>query len=86
MDSLLTLRQVSVHYGTFCAAREVSLSLEEGQIGCLLGPSGCGKTTLLRAIAGFEPISTGDIVQHKLFGYRGVVIGADPTFDGDDEW
>ena len=61
MDSLLTLRQVSVHYGTFCAAREVSLSLEEGQIGCLLGPSGCGKTTLLRAIAGFEPISTGDI-------------------------
>jgi iron(III) transport system ATP-binding protein len=33
-------------------------------IGCLLGPSGCGKTTLLRAIAGFEPVSRGEIRLH----------------------
>ncbi|RYY90391.1 MAG: ABC transporter ATP-binding protein [Comamonadaceae bacterium] len=38
-----------------------SLALEKGRIGCLLGPSGCGKTTLLRAIAGFEPVRAGSI-------------------------
>ena len=38
-----------------------SLDLDAGSIGCLLGPSGCGKTTVLRAIAGFEPVRTGRI-------------------------
>ena len=34
----------------------VSLALAAGQIGVLIGPSGCGKTTLLRAVAGLEPL------------------------------
>ncbi len=38
-----------------------SLALEAGSIGCLFGPSGCGKTTVLRAIAGFEPVRAGSI-------------------------
>ncbi|MET3512989.1 iron(III) transport system ATP-binding protein [Pseudacidovorax sp. 1753] len=38
-----------------------SLTLEGGHIGCLLGPSGCGKTTVLRAVAGFEPVRGGHI-------------------------
>ncbi len=42
--------------------KDVSLTLQQGQIGCLLGPSGCGKTSLLRAIAGFEPVQTGSIL------------------------
>ena len=40
---------------------DFSLTLDAGQIGCLLGPSGCGKTTVLRAIAGFEPVRAGSI-------------------------
>jgi len=39
----------------------LSFSLESGRIGCLFGPSGCGKTTVLRAIAGFEPVRGGTI-------------------------
>src|SRR5690606_16596970 len=39
----------------------LSLSLERGAIGCLLGASGCGKTTVLRAVAGFEPVRAGSI-------------------------
>jgi iron(III) transport system ATP-binding protein len=35
--------------------------LQPGRIGCLLGPSGCGKTTVLRCIAGFEPVQGGEI-------------------------
>jgi iron(III) transport system ATP-binding protein len=41
--------------------RDLSLHLQPGNILCLLGPSGCGKTTTLRAIAGFEKISAGEI-------------------------
>jgi iron(III) transport system ATP-binding protein len=38
-----------------------TLALDAGRIACLLGPSGCGKTTVLRAIAGFEPVRAGTI-------------------------
>ena len=43
------------------AVRQVSLGLRAGDIGVLIGPSGCGKTTLLRAVAGLEPVSGGEI-------------------------
>ncbi|MGH6610604.1 MAG: ATP-binding cassette domain-containing protein, partial [Burkholderiaceae bacterium] len=39
----------------------VSLSLQRGEIGCVVGSSGCGKTTLLRAIAGFIGVADGTI-------------------------
>jgi iron(III) transport system ATP-binding protein len=45
-------------------ARGVSFSLQDGEIGCLLGPSGCGKTTVLRCIAGLEPVHGGEIRLH----------------------
>src|SRR5690606_15465531 len=58
---MLDLQQVAVAYGGHTVVKDVSLSLAQGQIGCLVGPSGCGKTTLLRAIAGFEPVASGSI-------------------------
>jgi iron(III) transport system ATP-binding protein len=39
----------------------MSFALKKGIIGCLLGPSGCGKTTVLRAVAGFQPLWEGMI-------------------------
>ena len=39
----------------------VTFGLRTGDIGVLIGPSGCGKTTLLRAVAGLEPVSAGNI-------------------------
>jgi len=44
------------------AVDEVSFGLAAGDIGVLIGPSGCGKTTLLRAIAGLERASAGEII------------------------
>jgi len=41
------------------ALKNVSFSINEGELFCLLGPSGCGKTTLLRSTAGLESISSG---------------------------
>ncbi len=43
------------------AVRGVSFGLRAGDIGVLIGPSGCGKTTLLRAVAGLERVSAGEI-------------------------
>ena len=43
------------------AVSDVSFGLAAGDIGVLIGPSGCGKTTLLRAIAGLERVSAGEI-------------------------
>jgi iron(III) transport system ATP-binding protein len=59
----LELSQLQVHYPgqSEPAVAQVSLGLEPGQIGALIGPSGCGKTTVLRAVAGLEPISSGNI-------------------------
>ncbi len=57
----LDICQLGVTLGQQSILRNISLGLEAGQIGCLLGPSGCGKTTLLRSIAGFEPVSSGRI-------------------------
>ncbi len=43
----------------------ISFQIEQGDIGCLLGPSGCGKTTVLRCIAGFEPVIAGQIITEQ---------------------
>ena len=59
---MLNVKNVSVAYGKSVVVEGASLSLNKGEIGCFLGPSGCGKTTLLRAIAGFEPLKQGEIL------------------------
>jgi iron(III) transport system ATP-binding protein len=58
---LLEVRHISHAYGTTQVIDDLSFDLEQGEIGCLLGASGCGKTTALRAIAGFEPLTAGEI-------------------------
>ncbi len=57
----LEVEGVDVAYGDTPVVRGAGFALAAGRIGCLLGPSGCGKTTLLRAIAGFEPVRAGAI-------------------------
>jgi iron(III) transport system ATP-binding protein len=64
MTPRLEITHVSVEFGGIRVVDDVSLSLTEGNIGCLLGPSGCGKTTLLRTIAGFQTPSSGEVRLH----------------------
>ena len=59
----LAVEGVGKSFGRFAALTDVSLHVAQGELVCFLGPSGCGKTTLLRAIAGLDPPSTGRIVQ-----------------------
>ena len=59
----LEVSQLEVRYAgrSQAAVQGVTLGLRAGDIGVLIGPSGCGKTTLLRAVAGLEPVSSGEI-------------------------
>ena len=59
----LEVSQLHVHYANrpTPAVAGVSFGLRAGDIGVLIGPSGCGKTTLLRAVAGLERASSGEI-------------------------
>ena len=57
----LELDRIAQRYGTQTVVAGVNFQVDSGRIACLLGPSGCGKTTLLRCIAGFEPIAEGEV-------------------------
>jgi len=59
--SLLQLNRISKTFDHTRALADISLTLDKGQILCLLGPSGCGKTTLLRVIAGLERPDRGQL-------------------------
>jgi iron(III) transport system ATP-binding protein len=65
MAAALEIRDLAFSYpGGARVCDGFSLALQDGEIGCLLGPSACGKTTVLRCVAGLEPIDSGEIRIH----------------------
>jgi len=59
--SVLIMESVGHAYGGKVVVSDLSLSIDEGEILCLLGPSGCGKSTILRLAAGLETLQRGII-------------------------
>ncbi|MEP5151642.1 ABC transporter ATP-binding protein [Planktotalea sp.] len=57
----LEIRNLTRLFGGAKVVDDVSLSIQPGQVTCLLGPSGCGKSTTLRMIAGVDRQDTGEI-------------------------
>lgn len=62
MDVILSLSNVSVHYGAIKGVQDVNFDLYKGEILCAIGCNGAGKSTTLRAISGIRKISTGKIL------------------------
>jgi urea transport system ATP-binding protein len=58
---MLEAKSIDLHYGAAQALRGVSLHAQPGEVTCVLGRNGVGKTSLLRALVGQHPISSGSI-------------------------
>jgi branched-chain amino acid transport system ATP-binding protein len=59
--SLLQVRNVSRNFGSLVAVRDVSMTVEPGELRAVIGPNGAGKTTFFNLISGFFPPSAGTI-------------------------
>ena len=59
---MLDIKDIDLFYGAAQALRGVSISAQPGKVTCVLGRNGVGKTSLLRAMVGQYPISSGSIV------------------------
>ena len=60
----ISLSSVTKSFGDFTAVKDLDLDIRSGEFFSLLGPSGSGKTTVLRMVAGFEPVTSGTIKLH----------------------
>ena len=49
-------------YGDITVFHNISMTIDEGKVTCLLGPSGCGKTTLLNLVSGLKKPDSGSVV------------------------
>jgi len=71
----LELVNLTKRYGDVVSVDGIDLTVEKGELICLLGPSGCGKTTTLRMIAGFLEPDAGEIrVGGKAISSPGAVV------------
>ena len=85
MSALLEVRDLSVAYGAIEAVRDVSFTVEAGQIVCLIGANGAGKTTTLRTISGLLRPTSGEILfdgkpihRHPAHGILGMGVAHCP--------
>ncbi len=63
---MLQLNSINVYYGESHILRDVSFTIEAGQVACLMGRNGVGKTTTLKAVMGLLPVRSGEIVMDGL--------------------
>jgi len=75
MTGILEIKNIRCGYDGEIVVDNFSLNFRDTTLNCLLGPSGCGKTTVLRAVAGFEPVTSGEIVlDGKVISSRGFTV------------
>ena len=59
---LLEVRGLCVNYGRIEAIRDISFTVEEGEIVTLIGANGAGKTTTMKTVSGLRPVRAGTVV------------------------
>src|SRR5450631_3902337 len=59
--NVLEITRVSKQFGSLDAVRDISLTVEKGELRAIIGPNGAGKTTFFNLISGFFPPTTGTI-------------------------
>ncbi len=61
-ETVLQVKNISVHYNGVRALKGVSVRLDRGEIVALMGPNGAGKSSILKSIFGLAPVSGGEII------------------------
>ena len=59
---MLELKQINAYYGESHILRDVTFTVSDGEVVCLMGRNGVGKTTTLKVITGLLPARSGDLV------------------------
>lgn len=72
---MLNVENAVLHYGAAEALRGVSMQAAAGRITCVLGRNGVGKTSLMRAVVGHHPLTSGSI------SMEGRVLGKTASYD-----
>jgi len=84
---LLEVTDVAVYYGKIAALKDVTLSVDEGEIVALIGANGAGKTTTLKTISGLRPLTSGKIIFEgqdisRMPGHKRVTAGIGQAPEG----
>lgn len=82
-EQLLTVSNLSVHFGALPAVRDVSFTVSRGEYVWLVGPNGSGKSTLIRAVMGLLPHAMGAVHMHidkNQVAYLPQLVAADARF------
>ena len=58
---MIDVQHVTKHYGQVTALKDISFSIQKGEIVAFLGPNGAGKTTTMRILTGFMPPTSGTV-------------------------
>ena len=53
-DCVIEVRNLNLAYDDYLVMREISFSVQKGEVFVVMGPSGCGKTTLLKVLIGLK--------------------------------
>lgn len=61
---LLEVRHLQKYYGAFHALKDINLTVQQGEVVCIIGPSGSGKSSLIRSINQLEPYESGEVRLH----------------------
>ena len=59
---MIEIKSVRKSFGNIEVIKGIDLTIEKGEVLCLIGASGSGKSTLLQCINGLEPIQSGEII------------------------
>ena len=77
---MLEITDLNVLYGAIHAARDISMSIEKGEIVTLIGANGAGKSSVIRAIAGLVKGASGSMIYKQRDGSTVSLLGKPPEF------
>ena len=80
--SILEIRHLEKSFGSLSVLKDISLSVERGNVVSIIGPSGSGKSTLLRCASFLETADGGDILYDGQYAVKGGVYASKAELNG----